>query len=67
MKSLSRRQFLRMTTVATAGAFLAACQKTPVATETAAEPAPTATPAAPEPVTLQVKASNPEYQNGGWM
>jgi hypothetical protein len=62
MKKISRRQFMRVSAVASAGAVLAACgtpepEETPVATEEVVEatatkpPAPTATPG-PEPTAV---------------
>jgi len=71
-EKLSRRDFLRMSALTAAGAALAGCAQpaeAPPAEEPAEEPAieevaPTEAPAGPEPVKLEIRASNPEYENG---
>jgi ABC-type glycerol-3-phosphate transport system substrate-binding protein len=74
---LSRRQFLRIGALTAAGAALVKCggddpTATPkpaaaeptAAAEATAVPEPTAAPAGPEEVLLEIRNSNPEYENG---
>lgn len=68
-KKLSRRDFLRLSTLSTAGLLAAACvgQVAPAAPAAGSEPAAEAvSDKAPPPqeVVLEIRASNPEYENG---
>lgn len=66
-RSFSRREFLRLSALSAAGAIIAGCTPaTPAPEEPSdvAEPDPTEVVAGPEPVTLELRISNPEYENG---